>query len=268
MYYNRFRNILEISLWTATSCAPDIQSAQVFQRVVGRPLSLPCPLYHCNGEQVLEHYNMTTLTYDIINDGPHHLIGYNDEGSHRYWQRCNTTDRQYYYFIVRVIPEMAEVKIKFPPAVPYIGTCDACGDTRPIVNTSLNTEHCPHSIFITTTTVYTTQAALRIPSVTDECRGAILYCSVCQLGTCQEVMMELDIIEDTHPVQASDTDEVPTTTITPASSGAESNIIIDKKYRMIRMFKWSEWMITIWWTLESTVMELCLFLVFLHGMHI
>ena len=100
-----------------------------------------------------------------------------------------------YCVTITVIPEMAEVKIKFPPAVPYIGTCDACGDTRPIVNTSLNTEHCPHSIFITTTTVYTTQAALRIPSVTDECRGAILYCSVCQLGTCQEVMMELDIIE-------------------------------------------------------------------------
>ena len=70
-----------------------------------------------------------------------------------------------------VIPEMAEAKIKFPPAVlnkPYTGTCDAAGDPRPIVNTSLNTEHCPHSIFITNTTVYTTQAALRIPSVTDE----------------------------------------------------------------------------------------------------
>ena len=70
-----------------------------------------------------------------------------------------------------VIPEMAEVKINYPPTVlnkPYTGTCDAAGDPRPIVNTSLNTEHCPHSIFITNTTVYTTQAALRIPSVTDE----------------------------------------------------------------------------------------------------
>ena len=103
-----------------------------------------------------------------------------------------------YCVIIIVIPEMAEVKINFPPAVlnkPYTGTCDAAGDPRPIVNTLLNTEHCPHSIFITNTTVYTTQAALRIPSVTDECRGAILYCSICQLGTCQEVMMDLDIIE-------------------------------------------------------------------------
>ncbi|XP_065913110.1 uncharacterized protein [Dysidea avara] len=161
---------------------------------------------------------MTTLKYDIIDDGLGHLIGYNDEGSHRCWQRCNTTDHQYCYFIVQVIPpEMAEAKIKFPPAVlnkPYTGTCDAAGDPRPIVNTSLNTEHCPHSIFITNTTVYTTQAALRIPSVTDECRGAILYCSVCQLGTCQEVMMDLDIIEDTS-----------------TSSTAE---------------RWWEWMITIW----------------------
>ena len=72
-----------------------------YSRVVGRPLSLPCPLHHCNGEQVLEHYNMTTLKYDIIDDGPHHLIGYNDEGSHRCWQRCNITDRQYCYFIVQ-----------------------------------------------------------------------------------------------------------------------------------------------------------------------
>ena len=72
---------------TEENCAPDIQSARVFQRVVGRPLSLPCPLHHCNGEQVLEHYNMTTLKYDIIDDGLGHLIGYNDEGSHRCWQR-------------------------------------------------------------------------------------------------------------------------------------------------------------------------------------
>ncbi|XP_065914894.1 uncharacterized protein [Dysidea avara] len=251
---------LQATITEATSCAPDIQSARVFQRVVGRPLSLPCPLHHCNGEQVLEHYNMTTQKYDIINDGPHHLIGYNDEESHRCWQRCNTTDQKYCYFTIQVIPVIAEVKIKFPPAVlnkPYIGTCDAAGDPRPIVNASLNTEHCPHSIFITNTTVYTTQAALRISSVTDECRGAILYCCVCQLETCQEVTMELNVItEDTHPVQASDKNEAPTITITSASSGAESNF---KKYGMTKMFKWSEWMITIWWTLKSidTLLQFC-----------
>ena len=88
--------------------------------------------------------------------------------------RCNTTDRQYCYFIVQGngaqyrFPDKVlcyyysntsdgEAKIKFPPAVlnkPYIGTCDAAGDPRPIVNASLNTEHHPHSIFITNTTVY------------------------------------------------------------------------------------------------------------------
>ena len=76
--------------------------------------------------------------------------------------------------------------INFPPAVlikPYTGTCDAAGDLRPIVNASLNTEHYPHLIFITNTTMLTAQAALRILSVTDECSGAIFYCCVCQLRT-------------------------------------------------------------------------------------
>ena len=130
--------------------------------------------------------NIVTSLYKVMDSPIHFLIWYNGSV-------C------IYIHIFLVIPVIAEVKIKFPPAVlnkPYIGTCDAAGDPRPIVNASLNTEHCPHSIFITNTTVYTTQAALRIPSVTDECRGAILYCCVCQLETCQVVTMELNVITE------------------------------------------------------------------------
>ncbi|XP_065913106.1 uncharacterized protein [Dysidea avara] len=211
---------------SATSCAPDIQSARVFQRVVGRPLSLPCPLHHCNGEQVLEHYNMTTLKYDIIDDGPHHLIGYDDEGSHRCWQRCNTTNQQYCYFIVQVIPEMAEAKINFPSAVltkPYTGTCDAAGDPRPIVNASMNTEHCPHSIFITKTTVFTAQAALRIPSVTTGCNGEIFSCTICQQGTCQEVKVMINVTEDT--TQNTSPESSPTITTTNDTHNGRNDVV-------------------------------------------
>ena len=87
--------------FVATRCAPDVQSARLYQRVFGRPLHLPCPLYQCRGGQVLEQYNMTTRKYDIIDDGHHHLIGYNDGGSLRCSQRCNSTFRQYCYFKVQ-----------------------------------------------------------------------------------------------------------------------------------------------------------------------
>ena len=93
---------------------------------------------------------------------------------------------------------MAEAKINFPSAVlnkPYTGTCDAAGDPRPIVNASLNKEHCPHSIFITKTTVFTAQAALRIPSVTTGCNGEIFSCTICQQGACQEVKVMINVTE-------------------------------------------------------------------------
>jgi len=195
-----------------------------------------------------------------------------------------------------VIPEMARIEITFPPVIlnkSYTVTCDAAGDPRPIVNASLNaTEHCLHQIYITNTTMYTAQATLRIPSVTAGCCGTIFYCSACQLETCQEVTMELNITEgkisinlmwscrqtdtqttrcvwqqhlavlmgscthytlkqchtlvkniynintlicsiDTHPMQATGTNEVPTTTRAPASSGAESSTFKDKIFALI-----------------------------------
>ena len=87
----------------------------------------------------------------------------------------------------------------FPVAVlnkSYIATCDTAGDPRPIVNATLTTvTNCPHEIFTFNITTYTAQAVLRIPSVTAECSGAIFLCTVCQLGTCQEVTKTINIVE-------------------------------------------------------------------------
>ena len=97
-----------------------------------------------------------------------------------------------------MIPEIAEINIKFPPAnlnKPYIGVFDAAGYPRPTVNATFSTKHCPHQIYITNTTTYTAQAALRIPLVTPKCIGEIFSCTVCQLGTCEVVKATVDIID-------------------------------------------------------------------------
>ena len=61
----------------------------------------------------------------------------------------------------------------FPVAIlnkSYIATRDAAGDPRPIMNATLTTTNCPYKVFTFNITTYTVQAALRIPSVTAECR--------------------------------------------------------------------------------------------------
>ena len=96
-----------------------------------------------------------------------------------------------------VIPEIAEVDIKFPPAdlnKPYIGVFDAAGYPRPIVNAVFSRD-CPHQIYVTNTTTYTIQAALRIPLVTPNCIGEIFSCTVCQLGTCEVIKTSINIID-------------------------------------------------------------------------
>ena len=95
-------------LCAVPSCATDYNAVQPVNTHLGESVQSVCPLPLCSGQFVLEHYNPSTLQYDVVQEGSSytsgiHVSDYSNAGNYRCYQKCendNNTETTYCYVTV------------------------------------------------------------------------------------------------------------------------------------------------------------------------
>ncbi|XP_065913107.1 uncharacterized protein [Dysidea avara] len=178
-----------------------------------------CHRHHCTGVYMFEHFNLSTLQYDVIYEGSHNytiaVVDLHDGGSYRCSKKCNRKQTAYCYLGIKVIPNVVEMD--FPQATintSYNGTCWATGNPRPVVYAAINADDCPYTLSSANISQYRTEVTVTIPHVTTQCRDVTIRCHICHITE----KVTLNVTEPTQqeplPTNSDDYNLTNTTTTT------------------------------------------------------
>jgi len=96
--------ILSTLLATArtTICAGDANSAQPLHKHISDSVDLVCHHHHCAGVYVDEHFNHSTLQWDVTHEGSYHYtiaaLKLVDDGSYRCYKSCHNRRQSAYCY--------------------------------------------------------------------------------------------------------------------------------------------------------------------------